>query len=229
MKVTAHLLEREIYENILEAVSEHRLPPGAKLTEESLAQIFGTSRTTVRRALVRLEHDKVVAFRPHRGAFVAQPSVEEARQVFQARRTIEGSACRMAAGHVSPEDAQRLENLARRACENQGVPEEVKLSGKFHSEIAALGGNDILRAFVDELLLRSSLIVALYQRPGESDCSFEEHMNVLDALVKGDGARAAETMIRHLHHVEASLDLRPPLDSKVDLDTVFKRRAARLP
>ncbi|EPN68539.1 GntR family transcriptional regulator, partial [Pseudomonas syringae pv. actinidiae ICMP 19101] len=74
-----------VYEHIFDAILEQRLAPGTKLSEEALGEIFGVSRTIIRRALSRLGHEGVVLLRPNRGAVVASPSVEEARQVFFAR------------------------------------------------------------------------------------------------------------------------------------------------
>ena len=78
-----------VYAHIFEAILEQRLAPGTKLSEEALGEIFGVSRTIIRRALSRLAHEGVVLLRPNRGAVVASPSVEEARQVFLARRLVE--------------------------------------------------------------------------------------------------------------------------------------------
>ena len=71
-----------VYAHIFEAILEQRLAPGTKLSEEALGEIFGVSRTIIRRALARLAHGGVVLLRPNRGAVVASPSIEEARQVF---------------------------------------------------------------------------------------------------------------------------------------------------
>src|SRR5918994_3045368 len=81
--------EDSIYERILAAIFEHRLPPGTKLGEDRLASIFGVSRARIRRVLPRLAHESVVTLEPNRGAFVAKPTIAEARDVFQARRLIE--------------------------------------------------------------------------------------------------------------------------------------------
>jgi DNA-binding GntR family transcriptional regulator len=83
----------EIYERIYNAILEHRLPPGTKL-EERLAEIFGTSRARIREVLARLAHEQIVEPHPQRGAYVAKPSVEQARDVFEARRLIEPAVMR---------------------------------------------------------------------------------------------------------------------------------------
>ena len=66
-----------VYAHIFEAILEQRLAPGTKLSEEALGEIFGVSRTIIRRALSRLAHESVVLLRPNRGAVVASPTVEE--------------------------------------------------------------------------------------------------------------------------------------------------------
>ncbi len=66
-----------VYAHIFDAILEQRLAPGTKLSEEALGEIFGVSRTIIRRALSRLAHEGVVLLRPNRGAVVASPSVDE--------------------------------------------------------------------------------------------------------------------------------------------------------
>ena len=83
-----------VYQEILHAILEQRLAPGTKLGEELLSNIFDVSRPVVRRALNRLTHDNVVEMRPHRGAFIASPTVDQARQVFEARRVVEEAVVR---------------------------------------------------------------------------------------------------------------------------------------
>ena len=74
-----------VYGHIFDAILEHRLPPGTKLSEEALGEIFGVSRTIIRRALLRLSVEQVVVTRPNRGSVVASPSVDEALQILKAR------------------------------------------------------------------------------------------------------------------------------------------------
>lgn len=224
MQAQKNSLEYEIYRKVLDAVSEQRLPPGAKLREEALAKVFNTSRTTVRRVLARLEHDRVVSLIPNRGAYIASPSIEEARQVFETRRIVESAAALSAAGRLGDKDVTKLQllaNSAHEAHETENRGQEVRRSADFHREIARLGGNTILLEVIEELLFRSSLIVAQYQRSNAPDCSFNEHLNIVDALHEGDGELAARLMTEHLDQVEAGLDLRTPLHNKVDLGEIF--------
>src|SRR5690606_12871960 len=78
-----------IYQRIQTGILERRLLPGAKLAEERLAEVTGASRMRIRQVLARLAHEQIVTLIPNRGAYVASPTVEEAREMFEARRLIE--------------------------------------------------------------------------------------------------------------------------------------------
>lgn len=97
----------------------------------------------------------------------------------------------------------------------------VKLSGNFHRELAALVGNDVLRNFVNELVSRTSLIIALYESPGAVPCSYNEHVEIMDALKRRDGKKAAQYMEHHLRHVEAQIEL-VDHSNGVDFTSLFR-------
>ena len=83
-----------IVESITTAIVERRLMPGTKLAEQKIADVFQVSRTLVRQALNQLSRDRLVTLEPARGAFVAMPSPEEARQVFEVRAMLESQLVR---------------------------------------------------------------------------------------------------------------------------------------
>ena len=85
---------QRIVESITSAIVGRRLMPGTKLSEQKIADIFKVSRTLVRQALNQLSRDRLVVLEPARGAFVATPSVEEARQVFEVRQILEAALTR---------------------------------------------------------------------------------------------------------------------------------------
>ena len=97
-----------IYERIWMAIVDRSLPPGTKLTEDRLGELFGVSRTRIRQVLFQLAYEGVVTLEPNRGAFVAQPSVRDAREVFEARRVIECSVVARALHTLSPASIKRL-------------------------------------------------------------------------------------------------------------------------
>lgn len=217
--------EDEIYERLLAAIFEHRLPPGTKLGEDRLAGIFGVNRARIRLVLPRLAHEGVVAIEPNRGAFVASPTVADARDVFEARRVIEpGIVERLLAQPDRRGIVARLrqhvavERRARAANETRSI---VRLSGEFHMLMAEMAGNGVLAKTMRELALLTCLIIALYDKPSVPSCLGEEHSDIVDALAAGDAHRAVKRMVEHLNHVEENLDLTVPERGPVDLEAAL--------
>jgi len=201
--------EKQVHDRIHRAIVERRLEPGTKLGEEALCDIFGVSRAQIRRVLVDLSHAKVVELRPNRGAFVAQPSVREARHVFEARRAIEAAIVERAIDRVTEAKLRKLKDIidADREALSRGDGEaSIKLSGEFHLCLAAIAGNQVLSEILDELVARSSLIIAAYGQARQSDCSADEHGRLIEALRNGDAGKAVAAMAGHLNHIEALLN-----------------------
>lgn len=216
--------EEGIYLAICNAILEQRLPPGTRLTEESLAEIFSVTRGAVRKVLLRLTHDNVVEIRPNRGASVVQPSPEEARNVFEARRVIESAVVAKAASVVGPTEIAALRRLVEKDCElaEQGDRQlSIRLSGEFHIELARMAGNEIHTRFVRELVSLTSLVIALYETPGTSACRHNDHFEVLDAIAAGDADLSVRLMREHLDACERRVNLQPEDGAAVDLRQVF--------
>jgi DNA-binding GntR family transcriptional regulator len=218
-----------IAENIRAAILEHRLAPGAKLTEAQLCEVFAVKRGTVRQALAQLSNERLVDLEPNRGAFVASPSLQEVHEVFEMRRIIELAVVdRIAQGH----GLRRLKSISatigkeRRAFESHDFSSWIRLSGEFHTELAALTGNTVLCECLSGLVARSTLISALYESLGKSSCSFEDHEAILAALDAGDAAKAGVLMAQHLRDVELKM-LERPARGAVDLKEVFMKPAER--
>lgn len=155
------------------AIHQHRILPGTKLGEDELADIFSVSRTIIRSALQSLGHHQLVEIQRNRGAFVAQPSVREAHEVFEARVLMEPGLARRAAERTQPDDLALLQRHIKDehdalAAGDQG--RALHLSGLFHIEIARIADHATLAAFVEALIARSSLIIALYWRRQSALC-----------------------------------------------------------
>jgi DNA-binding GntR family transcriptional regulator len=213
-----------IYQRVLSAILAHQLPPGTQLVEERLAGVFGVSRTKIRQALARLAHDAIVNVIPNRGAFVGSPTVEEARDVFAARRLIEPELVRQLAHAATPAQIARLrahvalESAARAANDRRAI---IRLSGDFHQIIAELAGNTFLVRTMRELETLTCLVIILYDAPNIPSCPYHEHSDITDAVEAHDQNRSAALMIEHLNHVERSLDLNQAADKEIDLEAVF--------
>jgi DNA-binding GntR family transcriptional regulator len=194
---------------LVTAILEHRLDPGTKLGEDEIGSLYGVSRTIVRGVLQSLAHEGLVVIEKNRGAFVAHPSVADAREVFEARRLIESATTALAAERRDPAAIARLRtHLAAeaRAAADGDEPTAIRLSGEFHIELARIAGHRTYETFLAELVARSSLILLLYRRrsPG---CGPEDHMRLVDAVEAGRAAEAVDLMDHHLAEILEGLDL----------------------
>lgn len=211
---------QQIVEKVWLSIAERRLRPGVQLKEEQLAAIFNVSRARIRQALTVLERDGLVTIIPNRGAFVSKPSVEEARDVFFVRRTVERCVVERLCKSVSKADLKRLrEHVAReRVANTQDVTTDIiKLSGGFHLLLAETVGSDFLFTTMRDLISRSSLITAVYRNTNRFNCGPDEHAEIVEAIAAGNADKATHLMAHHLEHVESELDLSEIRDLSHDL------------
>jgi DNA-binding GntR family transcriptional regulator len=213
------------YQAIFEAIIDHRIPPGQKLAEDKLVEALNTSRTRVREALTRLSLEKLVTIYPYRGAFVTEPSIEEARQVFAARKAVEVVTVRDVARRATRDQiAQLKECVARekKAWSTGNRRQAIILSRRFHLEIAAMAGNAVLEEILLGLISRISIVIALYDRPGNPDCFFDEHVGIVSAVAENNEDLAADLIASHIQHMEDHLNLMESRDEPLDLLEVFR-------
>lgn len=218
---------QRVYDAIYAAILEHRLAPGTRLREAELAESFDVSRTLVRQALQRLAQDQLVVLAHNHGAQVAQPSRDEARHVFEARRLVECEIARQLGGRLDAAALARLRAVVQAEADAEARgdrPAGIRLSGEFHRELARLAGNPVFARLVDALLPTTSMLMALYQPEGAPACVNHRHAQLIRALQRG-GATAVAEMRRHLREIERSLAPRervsPPLKQ------VFRRDRER--
>ena len=219
-----------IYDRVVSAILDHRLPPGTKLVEDRLANAFGVSRTLIRPVLVRLANEQVVTLTPNRGATIAQPSEQEAREVFEVRRLIESSLVERFTECADRDDIQLLtqcirdEEAARAAGDMRRA---IRLSGDFHLHIADHAGHGTLGRILRELVSRTSLVLMTYSAPHSqaredaTACGCQEHRALLAALKLRDAREAARLMREHLERLESQLSFAPAREASPDLLQLF--------
>ena len=204
----------QIAQALTHAIVEHRLQPGARLVEQTLADHFQVSRTLVRQALFLLSEKRLVRLEPSRGAFVASPSVDEARQVFSVRRMLEIELTRAFVRAATPERIADLrEHVAREqaAVAREDVADRTELLGDFHVRMAELIGNEVLAQVLRELLARCAIATLMYQSTTAAHDSSAEHAALVECFAAGDVTQAVRLMRAHLDHVEAGLNLEQPV------------------
>lgn len=209
-----------VIDGLRRAIFEHRLRPGTKLSEDEVGDIYGVSRTVVRSALQALAHIELVTIEKNRGAFIARPSVQESKEVFEARALIEPKVANLAATRMTPRHLKALakhldaEHSANKVGDKGNA---LALSGSFHLEIAAIAGHQVYAQFVQTLVSRSSLIIALYWKRPDTTCESHSHHALLDAFRTRDAKAAEEVMLSHIIDLRSGLDLNPDVIAQPSL------------
>lgn len=223
--------EAWIVERIYEAVMDQHLAPGAKLPEAALCQAFGVGRMRIRRSLLILASREVVDLQPNRGAYVAQPTAGQAREVFEARLVTEPPLARLAAQRIKRAGIKALEahlhkESAARAAGNRR--EAIRLSGQFHAALAQMANNTVMLRIVKDLITRSSIIIAMYGDVGLGNCRDDEHSAIVTALREGKADLVEALMRDHLAHIQVHLHSGPRVLQTRDLVDLFggQRRVA---
>ena len=215
--------EREITRRLIRAIFEQRLPPGARITEEQLADAFGVSRTVVRQSMNRLSEMGVFKKTPNQGCTIAEPSRAEARMMLDARLMIEPHIVQVVARTRTPanmkmlRDHLALEDAARQARDRSTL---VRLTGEFHLKLAEITGNPYLIRITTELQVLTCLSILVHAER-ETGCPRDEHSLIVDAIARGDHAEAAERMAHHLAHIVEELQL-DRADPELSLAAAFQ-------
>ena len=192
------------------AITEGALRPGMKILDDVIADHYGVSRTVVRGALDILQRDHLLERKRNRGAFVAEPSVKESKELFEARHALERVILEFVIERASDADFDRLEALNEEEAhlpENQPNGDKVGQAPQFHVELAKLGENDLLTEVLEKILARVALVNALYKVEPRDNCG--DHRNIIAALRKRDLAVAQERMEEHLTDLEGRVRLTP--------------------
>lgn len=216
---------KPIYDQIVDALVDQRLPPGTRLNELALCEAFKVPRREMEKILYRLSVGGLVTLIPNRGAFVTRSDEREARAILGARKTIEAGIVEAVALRASGADFKRLEqNIAREdECRHAGrLRETIKHSGEFHILLAEITGNDILRDLLQQLVARTSLVVSLYENPNGMSCWHGDHADLLKLLRAHKARPAMNLMSRHLDDLEESLVFTPLDGAAPDLRTIFQ-------
>ena len=199
----------DISSRIIEAVMAQKLAPGTRLGEQQLAMLFDCSRTIVREALTRLAARGIVTVSARRGWYVIEPSQDEAREAFEARRVIELGLIR-SMKHVDKPAIKQLRahlSLEKAAVKGSDVGARSYLLGDFHVCLAECLGNSLLADTLRDFTARTTLIAMLYQSSHDAAQSCEEHVQIVNALERGDIALAEALMGRHIGTVQSGLRL----------------------
>jgi DNA-binding GntR family transcriptional regulator len=219
--------QSEIAQRVVESILAQKLAPGDRLGEQELADLFGVSRTLVREALMQLQARGFVEVRPRKGWYVVEPSFEEARDAFAARRAVEGGMLRQA-GKPLQAALKRLRRHVddeRKAIAEGDAATRTFLLADFHVCLAESCGNRLLADVLRDLTARTTLVALLYQSTHDASQSCEDHAAIVAALERGDTALAEKLMLEHIGNVQGALTEASPVGD----DELSRLRASLTP
>ncbi|WP_449349383.1 GntR family transcriptional regulator [Streptomyces shaanxiensis] len=195
-------LRDRVYGALLELITTRALQPGQHLVESELAGHLGVSRQPVREALQRLNTEGWVDLRPAQGAFVHEPTDEEADQLLTVRTLLEAEAARLASANAGSAGIAALEALCvqgEEAVAADDVDAAVALNARLHAKVMELAGNAVLAELAGQVDRR----VRWYYTPiarQRGRQSWIEHRELIAAIADRDEQRATAVMRQHTEH-----------------------------
>ena len=200
-----------VYAQVKRDILGGGLPGGSLVTEGGLAEVAGVSRTPVREALLRLEGEGLVRLYPKKGALVVPPSVDDARDVLEARVVIEEWAARAVwsrRADLFPALEAELEGM--RATRTSGDVERlVEHDRRFHEVLVTAAGNAVLTRTYQGLRDRQlTILAAQFRRDGDRiDRAVTNHVRLLEILRTGTVEELVAETHTHVHDAVAALQV----------------------
>jgi DNA-binding GntR family transcriptional regulator len=201
-------LTDRVYASLKGQILRREIGPGVLLTESQLAQRHGVSKTPAREALRRLHHEGLVEIVPYSGYLIQRVSLEEARDLIEVRRILEGEAAYLAAARISDDEIAELRTLARasyRSGDAESFAEFLIANRTFHVTIATRSDNALLAKMVGDVL--DKLQMALYRSLYGYDpaVATADHVAMTEALARRDGAAARHAVYAEVDKLQERL------------------------
>ena len=198
-------LPEQIAARLSERIVAGNYPPGQRIMEQAVSAEFGVSRGPVREALRLLERDGLVTILPRRGAQVTAPSIEEVREIFDIRASLNGLRDRQIAesperDRVLPMLEEEVEHLARLARDPKEGDEYVEVVFRLNRFLNDAAPSRRLRAILSSLALQTLRYSRLgLSTPERRRQSVKNWQQLVKAVREGNGLeaqRAAEQRVR---------------------------------
>jgi len=211
-------LSEKVYERLLTTIGRQEFPTGLSLDVDKLAEKFGVSRTPIQSALARLAEIGLVEIRPRRGTFVTHLGKKDVNEIFELRAVIESYAVKKGATSATASELGALKEFIEkldRFCvgdQYKDYHEFLKWDRQLHSMIAGLSKNRRLVAIHSQARTLLELTrAAANEHVAGANLSRQRHREILNALMKRDGEKAAEAVKKHSQESEQIVLNRLPL------------------
>jgi DNA-binding GntR family transcriptional regulator len=199
------LMKDRAYADIKRLILNGTVGPGEFLSERQLAARLQMSKTPIKSALERLEAEGFIGVSPQQGIVVHDLSLEEIADQFEIREILEPYVVRQLAGRLTPLQVERMSaNLLEQEASIQGgdVQQNVRLDADFHLLWCEFLGNSEILATMQRLRDRIHRVVSRVstRNPRRMSDGGDEHRQIAEAVLAGDGDLAAERMRHHLSY-----------------------------
>jgi DNA-binding GntR family transcriptional regulator len=217
-------VDERVYAAMTKALLSGKLRPGTPLRERALAEALNCTRGAIRKVLARLGSEKKLVLEHNRGAFVPNPSIEDMRGIYRARRIVEAGLITTLFGQLSREQATALRKhvqAEQRAFKEGRREDAIRLAGEFHLLLAHMASSAELLDYLQRLVSNTELYKALYDTVEHDSCAPREHEQIIEALTGNSLARAVAAAMEHLDELEQRVLAGAAAEQQVDLASLF--------
>jgi DNA-binding GntR family transcriptional regulator len=217
-------VDERVYAAVSKALLSGKLRPGTPLRERALAEALGCTRGAIRKVLVRLGSEKKLVLEYNRGAFVPNPSIDDMRSTYRARRIVEAGLVTTLFGRLSHAQTAALRKhvQAEQLAFKEGRREDaIRLAGDFHLLLAKMAESEELLSYIQRLIANTELFKALYDSVEAASCAPREHEQIIEALMGPSLERAVAVAMEHLDELEQRVIAGAAAEQEVDLKALF--------
>jgi len=193
-------LRREIESRLRAAITQGRFHAGQRLIERELCEMLGVSRPSLREALRQLEAEELVTLVPNRGPMVSDISIDEAREIYEMRATLEGLAARLFTRRAGAADVTALRNALRdlkKAAATRSSERLLDLKTKYYEVLLNGCGNRIIRRELLQLHNRIRLLRAT-TLAGRTKAAIAEISRIIGCIENKDEEGACLASVEHI-------------------------------
>jgi DNA-binding GntR family transcriptional regulator len=192
-------------------IARQDIPPGAKLRETDLADEFGVPRTRVRDALAALEQRGLVERIPNRGAVVMRLDLSQVFHIYELREVLEGLCARLATERSPPErwrkELELFQGPMKELVARNELDQYIERYEALRRAIIEAAGNPVLAEMLDTIYEKTQVLIRrILILPGRAEVGRQQHVAMLEAMVRGKAELAEQRRREGLRSARAHLE-----------------------
>jgi len=192
-----------VFKNLRNSILNGDFYPGQRLMEIQIAQSLGVSRTPVREAIRKLELEGFVVMLPRKGAYVADISLKEIKEVLEVRASLEGLAAYLATDRISEDEIKHLEKIVKSMSKDLSMEEFLMKDVEFHEYISKASSNKKLHSIINSLWEQVYRFRVTYISDDENIANIiKEHKLILEAIKSRNSSMAKRYAKEHIEKSE---------------------------